>query len=110
EVVQANGNVRIMVALTTAGSPMRAELDRRVSEVVEAMDGVNAVQVDFTAMKPEELAAIRQQLQGDPAATAGSQDAHGHAEGRSIPMAEASSKTRVLLISSGKGGVGKSSV
>ncbi|MEZ5350955.1 MAG: Mrp/NBP35 family ATP-binding protein, partial [Microthrixaceae bacterium] len=43
-------------------------------------------------------------------ATAGSQAAHGHAEGRSIPFSEAGSRTRVLLIASGKGGVGKSSV
>ncbi|MDQ3148067.1 MAG: Mrp/NBP35 family ATP-binding protein, partial [Actinomycetota bacterium] len=47
---------------------------------------------------------------GDPAATAGTHAAHGHAEGRAIPFADPSSKTRVLLVASGKGGVGKSSV
>ena len=36
--------------------------------------------------------------------------AHGHAEGRAIPFAEPGSKTRPLLIASGKGGVGKSTV
>jgi ATP-binding protein involved in chromosome partitioning len=46
----------------------------------------------------------------DAGATAGHQDAHGHAEGREIPFAKNSSKTRPLLISSGKGGVGKSSI
>lgn len=110
EVVQANGNVRIMVALTTPGCPLKNEIDNRVTAAVEVLDGVNAVQVDFTSMSPEELAALRQQLNGNPAATAGSQPAHGHAEGRSIPFADPESKTRVLLISSGKGGVGKSSV
>lgn len=49
-----------------------------------------AVQVDFTSMTPEELAALRQQLNGNPAATAGSQAAHGHAEGRTIPFADSS--------------------
>jgi ATP-binding protein involved in chromosome partitioning len=49
-------------------------------------------------------------LNGDPGATAGSNQAHGHAEGRAIPFAAKDSKTRPLLISSGKGGVGKSSV
>ena len=44
------------------------------------------------------------------AATAGSQESHGHAEGRAIPFADVGSTTRVLLIASGKGGVGKSSV
>ena len=40
-----------------------------------------------------------------PPATA---TAHGHAEGRAIPFAQPGSKTRPLLIASGKGGVGKS--
>ena len=46
----------------------------------------------------------------NPATSAGSQAAHGHAEGRAIPFADPASRTRVLLIASGKGGVGKSSV
>jgi ATP-binding protein involved in chromosome partitioning len=53
---------------------------------------------------------VREKLQGDPSASAGSQPSHGHAEGREIPFADASSTTRVMLIASGKGGVGKSSV
>ena len=61
-------------------------------------------------MTDEQRAAVRQMVQGDPAATAGSQPAHGHAEGRAIPFADPASTTRVLLIASGKGGVGKSSV
>ncbi|CAN5754608.1 P-loop NTPase [soil metagenome] len=110
EVVEANGNVRIMIALTTPGCPLKNEITNRCTDAVAALDGVNAVQIDFTAMSPEELAALRQTLNGDPASTAGSQQAHGHAEGRAIPFADPSSPTRVLLISSGKGGVGKSSV
>lgn len=110
EVVEANGNVRVMVALTSANDPFAAEIDRRVTDAIAALDGVNAVQVDFTAMSAEDQAELREQLHGNPAATAGSQDAHGHAEGRQIPFADPSSKTRVLLIASGKGGVGKSSL
>ena len=110
EVVQADGNVRIMVALTTPGCPLKNEIDRRVQEAVTALPGVAAVRVDFTSMSPEELATLRQQLNGNPAATAGSQHAHGHAEGRTIPMADPSSPTRVLLVAPGKGGFGKSSV
>ena len=61
-------------------------------------------------MTDDERAALRTRLHGDPAATAGSHQAHGHAEGREIPFADPGSKTRVLLVASGKGGVGKSSV
>ena len=110
EVAEADGAVRVLIALTTPGCPLRNEIDRRVKDAVEALAGVAAVQVDFTTMSDAELAALRQSLHGDPAATAGSQPAHGHAQGRAIPFADPESPTRVLLIASGKGGVGKSSV
>ncbi len=61
-------------------------------------------------MTDEERVALREQLHGDPAATAGTHEGHGHAEGRVIPFADPGSRTRCLLIASGKGGVGKSSV
>ena len=61
-------------------------------------------------MTDEERAALREKLHGDPAATAGTQQGHGHAEGRVIPFADPASQDPVLLIASGKGGVGKSSV
>ena len=77
---------------------------------MSALDGVEAVDLDFTVMTDDERAALRTRLHGDPAATAGTHQAHGHAEGREIPFADPGSKTRVLLVASGKGGVGKSSV
>jgi ATP-binding protein involved in chromosome partitioning len=98
------------VALTIAGCPLRAEITNRVNGAVAALDGVDAVDLDFTVMTDDERAALRTMLHGDPAATAGSQQAHGHAEGRAIPFADPGSRTRVLLVASGKGGVGKSSV
>jgi ATP-binding protein involved in chromosome partitioning len=104
------GRVAVTVALTIAGCPLRAEITNRVNGAVAALDGVDAVDLDFTVMTDDERAALRTMLHGDPAATAGSQQAHGHAEGRAIPFADPGSKTRVLLIASGKGGVGKSSV
>ena len=104
------GRVAVTVALTIAGCPLRAEITNRVTGAVEALDGVDVFDLDFTVMTDDERAALRTKLHGDPAATAGSQHAHGHAEGREIPFADPGSKTRVLLIASGKGGVGKSSV
>ena len=105
-----NTAVRVLVALTVPGCPLRAEINRRVTEAVIALDGVDTVDIEFGVMTEDELRALRQNLHGDPAATAGSQPAHGHAQGRTIPFADPQSKTRVLLIASGKGGVGKSSV
>jgi ATP-binding protein involved in chromosome partitioning len=102
--------VDVTVALTVAGCPLRNEITNRVETAVTALDGVGGVNLDFTVMTDDERAALRSKLHGDPAATAGSQAAHGHAEGRAIPFADPGSTTRVLLIASGKGGVGKSSV
>jgi ATP-binding protein involved in chromosome partitioning len=106
----ADGTAHILVALTVAGCPLRNEIQNRVSGAVTALDGVTGVALDFTVMTDDEREVLRKTLHGDAAATAGHGHAHGHAEGRAIPFAEAGSKTRPLLISSGKGGVGKSSV
>jgi ATP-binding protein involved in chromosome partitioning len=103
-------DVHVLVALTVPGCPLRSEIDRRVRDALVSRSGVGAVTVDFTVMDDDERVALRERLHGNPAATAGSQPAHGHAEGRAIPFADPASRTRVLLIASGKGGVGKSSV
>ena len=105
-----DGNVGVLVALTVAGCPLRAEITNRVEGAVRALAGVSSVSLDFTVMTDDERAELRERLHGDAAATAGSQPAHGHAQGRAIPFADPESRTRCLLIASGKGGVGKSSV
>ena len=100
----------ILIALTVAGCPLRNEIQNRVTGAVAAVDGVRDVRLEFTVMTDEEREQLRKRLHGDAAGSAGSHQAHGHAEGRAIPFAQPGSKTRPLLISSGKGGVGKSSV
>ena len=102
--------VTVAVDLTIAGCPLRAEIDRRVSEAVEALDGVESTVIEFGVMTDEQREELRKSLHGDPGATAGSAQAHGHAEGRAIPFADPDNRTRVILVASGKGGVGKSSV
>ena len=110
EIAIDGGHVQVGIALTIAGCPLRAEIDTRVSTAVRALPEVDAVGITFGVMTDEERTALKERLHGNPAATAGSQPSHGHAEGRAIPFADPSSKTRVLLIASGKGGVGKSSI
>ncbi len=104
------GHVEVGIDLTIAGCPLRNEIQNRVGEAVTALDGVSAVTTDFGVMSDAQRAKVREMIHGDPAATAGSQEAHGHAEGRAIPFAQAGNRTRTILIASGKGGVGKSSV
>ena len=105
-----NDQVTVEILLTIAGCPLKAKIENDISEALLETNKINKVQVNFGVMNDEERAKVREVVHGDPASTAGSQPAHGHAEGRVIPFADPSCKTRVLLIASGKGGVGKSSV
>ena len=106
-----DGSVAVLIALTVPGCPLKNEITTRVRDAVAALDGVTGVTVDFTVMSDQEREALRIQLQGN-----GHSHGHthgqpqGHAEGRPIPFAQPGSRTRPLFISSGKGGVGKSSV
>ncbi len=106
----AGGIVHTVVSLPSEDWPARETLINLIETSLLTRDGVEAVSVEFLVMDEAEQAAVREQLIGDPSASGGSQQAHGHAEGRAIPFAEAGNRTRVLLIASGKGGVGKSSV
>ncbi|MDQ1395569.1 MAG: ATP-binding protein involved in chromosome partitioning [Acidimicrobiaceae bacterium] len=114
------GRVDVLIALTVAGCPLRAEITNRVTAAVSPLEGVTDVSVDLTVMTPEELTALRNKLQGNGGGghdhgghshgAAGGQQRLGHEEGRANPFNEPGVKTRILGISSGKGGVGKSSI
>jgi len=102
-------DVVVDVDLTVAGCPLRNEIDQRVTGALAGL-GASSVQVRFGVMTDEQRARVRELVHGDPASTAGSRHAHGHAEGRAIPFADPANRTRCLLVASGKGGVGKSSI
>ena len=89
------GRVRVEIRLTIAGCPLKAEIQRRVAAALEALPGIETVQITMDAMTDEERAALRAGLTG------GIQ--------RPSPFTEESG-TKVIGIASGKGGVGKSSV
>ncbi len=107
--VRSDGSVAVLIALTIAGCPLRNEIQNRVTGALTPL-GVTSVDLDFTVMTDQEREDLRIKLHGSTAATAGQGQAHGHAQGRKIPFADTGSKTRPLLIASGKGGVGKSTV
>ena len=101
--------VTVTVALTVAGCPLRAELTSRVSEAVVAA-GASAATVDFTVMTDEERAKVSELMGGAGHGHAhGAGDGHQHAPAKPLPFREGS-RTRVIGVNSGKGGVGKSSV
>lgn len=102
DVEVSDGAVRLSIALTVAGCPLRAEIDRRVRGALEDAD-VTEVDVDFTVMTDEEREELRRRLGAEVGRTSERPE-------RTIPFSEPGCRTRVLLIASGKGGVGKSSV
>ena len=104
------GLVRVGVALTVAGCPLRTEITNRVTAAVAPLPGVTDVEVDLTVMTDDERAALRTKLQGQAGPEGHQPQAMGHAEGAAIPPSTAGPHTRILGVASGKGGVGKSSV
>jgi ATP-binding protein involved in chromosome partitioning len=91
-----DGAVTVHVALTTARCPLRTQLQRDVTTRVGSLPGVTEVHVRTSEMgqqqKRDLMARARRRAQERPSAT------------------EIPGRTRVLAVSSGKGGVGKSSV
>jgi ATP-binding protein involved in chromosome partitioning len=107
----AGDTVAVRVLLTVPGCPLRAEIERRVTDAVAPLPGVRSVKVELGVMSDEQRAGIAERLRSSHGHA--HQHDHGHEHGhdapqRSNPFIDAS--TRVLAIASGKGGVGKSSV
>jgi ATP-binding protein involved in chromosome partitioning len=95
EVAVDGGRVSVQIRLTVAGCPLKAEIQRRVTDAVVALPGVEGVHVTLGAMTDDERRALRHGIGGGPE--------------RPSPFT-AGSPTRVIGIASGKGGVGKSSI
>jgi ATP-binding protein involved in chromosome partitioning len=93
------GRVSVTLALPVAGHPGRDDLLLRVRCALEALPGVRDIEVGLAVMSDDERARLRQLLRGERSPS-----------DRTNPFAGPGSPTRVLGISSGKGGVGKSSV
>jgi ATP-binding protein involved in chromosome partitioning len=87
------------------------ELIRRVRATVEAIPGITRVDVELRPMTPQEESDAARVLRGDPPRNplaVVDADAEAPRPSRRNPFTDSS--TRILAISSGKGGVGKSSV
>jgi ATP-binding protein involved in chromosome partitioning len=94
--VEPDGSVVVTIALTTSGCPLRAQLQRDVRARVGSLPGVTKVTLDWTEMTQDEKATAmgkaRWNVSQRPEETA------------------LAPTTKVVLVASGKGGVGKSSV
>ena len=91
-----DGSVAVLLALTVPGCPLRASFERQVDDAVLPLPGVERVELSFTVMTPEEKALLTSKLRGDVS--------------QRTPGISVDSRTRVVAVASGKGGVGKSSL
>jgi len=95
EVTVDGPRVGVAIKLTVAGCPLKAEIQRRVAVALGALDGVETVHVTLETMTDAERGQLRSGIAGGPE--------------RPSPFT-AESRTRVVGVASGKGGVGKSSI
>jgi ATP-binding protein involved in chromosome partitioning len=124
EVKTRRRRARIEVALPVAAWPGSDELADEIHRIARAVPGVEEIEFDLTVMHEEERAALRVTLRRHMLGTAEADDAaedeeshggHGHSHAHGEASAAASfllpdATTRVIGVSSGKGGVGKSTV
>lgn len=91
-----DGRVLVVIRLTIVGCPASDRIERDVRAAAEQVAGAGLVDVELTVMTPEQRAALTERLRGGRAA-------------RGNPFGPGS-LTRVIAITSGKGGVGKSTL
>ena len=96
EITVDGDRAHVGIALTIVGCPAAQRIEDDVRRAAASVAGINQVAVDVGVMTPDERRALTEKLRdGRPA--------------RQMPFGP-DSLTRVILVSSGKGGVGKSSV
>jgi ATP-binding protein involved in chromosome partitioning len=103
----------VELALPVSNWPAADQLDERIRAALAPVDGVREVAITHRAMTEDERGALRVSLRERMAVDDAGEAGHeGHSHGSStVPSFLApGSSTRVIGISSGKGGVGKSSV
>jgi ATP-binding protein involved in chromosome partitioning len=91
-----DGRVRVVIRLTIVGCPASDRIERDVRQATETVAGPGKADVTLSVMTPEQRAALTERLRGGRAA-------------RGNPFGPGS-LTRVIAITSGKGGVGKSTI
>jgi ATP-binding protein involved in chromosome partitioning len=89
-------SVTVGIALTTAGCPLKHRITTDVRDRLMMIEGVESVEVDFGVMTDADRQNLLTSLHGGPSELA--------------PAFKDESKTRIIAVVSGKGGVGKSTV
>ena len=95
-VLRPDGEVVVTIALTTSGCPLRAQIQKDIRTRVGSAPGVEKVRIEWTEMTQEEKTSAMAKARWNVSQ---------RDEDTSVGPT-----TRVVMVASGKGGVGKSSV
>ena len=98
DVEVSSAGVSVTLVLPLGGHPSEQELMRRLKDAIDATGTPGPVDVAMTAMSDGERESLGTKMRGRAA------------DDRDVALAKPGSRTRVIGIASGKGGVGKSSV
>lgn len=96
DVVIEGSHVHVVIALTVKGCPLRVKIKDDIKQKISEVSGVESVKVEMTVMTDEERMQMIYR-------NAGEKEAKSNILNRD-------SKTKIIAVSSGKGGVGKSTV
>ncbi len=94
--VDERGLATVSVALTTPSCPLRDQIERDVRGAITSIEGISDLEIKIIAMDATAKAALMDRARRGAQETA--------------PVTSIPSSARILGISSGKGGVGKSSI
>ncbi len=109
--VKVQGNtVTVNIAPTVPNCPMTAKIEDDVRRAISGMVGVERVEVQFSPMTDEERDRIIQMLRSRPIAEQSNVQQTWRGRETGIDMLPKGKIGRVIAITSGKGGVGKSVV
>ncbi len=95
-VVNPDGLVEVTVALTTSGCPLRAQIQREVKTRVGDLPGVEKVKIHWSELTQEQKAAAMAKARLNVS--------------RQAPDTAVPATSKVVMVASGKGGVGKSTI
>lgn len=109
-VTTKRNHVGVLVALPATGYAHRQELTQKVTSALQNV-GIAHSNVEVSVMNDNQRSELVSKLRA-ASPSPGQQNTAplGHEEGRPSQFMQSGSRTRILGISSGKGGVGKSSV
>ncbi len=103
------GRLALKIALTVEGCPLKEKIERDVRGALEGLEGAGQVELELTTMAPEELEALKRRL-GEKASAINSARPSGEARDFGGINRLERKAPNILAVTSGKGGVGKSSV